>query len=62
MVDSTLKYKVTDEFKYWLYSLSSWADIADGNFEQALADAMLLVELQSGSTSDAAGQYDARDY
>lgn len=62
VVDSTLKYKVTDEFKYWLYSLSSWADIADGNFEQALADAMLLVERQSGSTSDAAGQYDPKDY
>ena len=62
VVDSTLKYKVTDAFKYWLYSLSSWADIADGNFEQALAEAMQRVERQSGSTSDAAGQYNPKDY
>ena len=60
--DATLRFKITDAFKLWLFTQTSWKDIADGHFEQELADAMTRTEKYSGSSSDAKGTYDPSDY
>ena len=62
IIDATLCFEITDAFKLWLFGQPSWADIADGHFEQELADAMTRTEKYSGSDSDAKGTYDPSDY